>query len=462
MLVVPFRLLRHDDEIGFLPFGLADALGTSLSGVDGLVVKSSHVGARYAEGELDFARIARETESQLVLTGTLLRAGDRLRVSAQLLEAPGGALVWSEASEVALGDLFRLQDEIARHIVDSLALKLGPGRKRSLQSDVPANAAAYQYFLRANQLAHNFGMLEQARDLYRQSLDEDPQYAPAWAHLGRVYRVMAKYGHGDAAEDLRLADQAFRKALELSPNLSVAHNLYAYYQIEERGESREAMLRLLRETRRRPADAPLFSGLVVACRFCGLIDASVEADRRARRLDPGIRTSVQYTYLAAGDYEKAVRYDDEDLGWSHYYALPQMGRAEEAVARCREREQRSPNRVERDLLVSDRSAITGDRETCIEATRSVLDSTFHDPEGRYFCVRNLVHVGEIDLALDVLERVVARGFHCVAALTNDPWLDPVRRDPRFVATLARAEAGREQALDAYEQAGGAVILGPQR
>jgi serine/threonine protein kinase len=460
LLVVPFRLLRPSEEIGFLPFGLADALNTSLSGVAGLVVKSSHVGARYAEGELDFARIAQETESQLVLTGTLLSDGDRLRVSTQLLEAPGGALVWSDTSEITVGDLFRLQDELARRIVDSLALKLAPGRKRSLQSDVPASASAYQYFLRANQLAHNFGMLEQARDLYRQCLDEDPDYAPAWAHLGRVHRVMAKYGHGDFEADLVEAERAFKKALELSPNLAAAHNLYAYYQIEERGESREAMVGLLQLARRRPTDAQLLSGLVVACRFCGLIDASIEADRRARRLDPGVRTSVQYTYLAAGEYEKAIRHDDEDLGWIHYYALPLMGRADEAVERCRKRELRSLKEVERNLLVSDRTAIEGDRDACVEATRGLLASGFHDPEGRLFCVRNLVRVGEIDAGLDELESIVARGFHCDTALRVDPWLDPARDRPRFQEALARATDGRNQALEAYEQAGGAAFLGP--
>jgi len=460
MIVVPFRLLQPCEEIDFLPFGLADALSTSLSGIEGLVVKPSHVGASYAEGELDCARIARETESQLVLTGTLLRGGDRLRVSAQLLEAPGGALAWSDTSEVDLGDLFRLQDELARRIVDSLALKLAPGRKRSLQSDVPANASAYQYFLRANQLAHNFGMLEQARDLYRICLDEDPGYAPAWAQLGRVYRVMAKYSHGDSEADLAAADRAFEKALELNPNLSAAHNLYAYYQIEERGESREAMVRLLQQARRRPTDAQLLSGLVVACRFCGLIDASIEADRRARRLDPGIRTSVQYTYWAAGEYAKAVQHDDEDLGWIQYYALPLMDRADEAIDRCRERERRSLKELERHLLVSDRTAIEGERGACVEATRKVLESSFHDPEGRLFCVRNLVRVGEVETGLDELEQIVGRGFHCDVALRTDPWLDPVRDHDRFQLALAQATEAREKAREAYEEAGGESLLGP--
>ncbi|MHC4941055.1 MAG: protein kinase domain-containing protein [Planctomycetota bacterium] len=457
LLVVPFRLLQKDEEIAFLPVGLADALNTSLSGLEGLVVLSSHVGARYADVELDFQRIAEETESQLVLTGTLLRGGDRLRVATQLLELPGGALVWSDSSEAATDDLFRLQEQLAENIVDSLALKLAPGRKR-LQSDVPANADAYQYYLRANQLTHNFAMLDQARELYERCLESDPNYAPAWAQLGRVYRVQVKYGHDKW--DLRRAGRAFQKALEINPGLSLAHHLYAYYQIEERGESMDAMVRLLRQARRRPTDAQLLSGLVVACRFCGLLDASIEADRRVRRLDPGIRTSVQYTYWAAGDYENALRHDDEDLGWVHYYALPLLGRADEALEHCRRRQHRALKEVEAAHLASDRYGIEKNREACVEATRKVLNSNFRDPEGRLFSVRNLVRVGELDMAFTELDSIVERGFYCEQPLRNDPWLEPVRDDPRLKDALAKAEAGRKAAEQAYEEAGGIFLLGP--
>ncbi|MHC4849233.1 MAG: protein kinase domain-containing protein [Planctomycetota bacterium] len=455
LLVIPFRMLRADEEIAFLPLGLADALNTSLSGLEGLVVLSSHVGMRYADGELDFADIAEQTGSQLVLTGTLLRAGDRLRVATQLIEVPSGEVVWTESSSATTGDLFLLQDEVAGHIVDSLALKIAPGRKR-LQSDVPANAAAYQYYLRANQLTHNFGQLEQARDLYERCLAADPNYAPAWAQLGRLLRIMVKYGHSAGGD----VDAAFRKALEINPNLSLAHHLYAYHQIEERGESRDAMVRLLRQARRRPTDPQLLCGLVVACRFCGLLDASIEADRRARRLDPGLRTSVHYTYWAAGDLENALRYDDEDLGWIHTYTLPLMGRTDEALARCREREQRALKDGERALLESDRTALERDRAACLASSQRILDSNFRDPEGRLFCVRNLVYVGELDAAFAELSSIVERGFFCEASLNNDPWFDPVRSDARFVDALAKAEAGRRASAKAYEEAGGIFLLGP--
>ncbi len=459
MVVVPFRLLREDPEIDFLPVGLSDALTTSLRGIEGLAVLSSQVGARYAGDALDPGRVA-ETGAQLALAGTLVRAGGRLRVHAELVEVPDGRVAWSKTAEGATDDIFRLQDDLARLIVDSLALELAPGRRRARMQDTPANAKAYELFLRANQISYNFGRLAAARDLYRACLAEDPSFAPAWARLGRVCRVMAKYGHGDPDADLAEAEAAFRRALELSPELPIAHNLFAYYEIEELGRSRDAMLRLLAQARRAPTDADLWAGLVVACRFCGLLDASVEADRKARRLDPGIRTSVHYTYWMRGEYDMALRYDDEDHGWMHCYSLPLLGRAAEAIEIFRERERRSRYDIERSVLASDRAAIEGNRAECLAAARTMLASSFHDPEGRYFGARNLVHVGEHDLGLEILLSVCARGFCIDQAIARDPWLEPVRGDPRYGKALEAAHAGRLAATDAYRSAGGDALLGP--
>ncbi|HEX5137210.1 MAG TPA: protein kinase [Planctomycetota bacterium] len=458
MVVVPFRLLRPDAEIDFLPLGLSDALTTSLRGIEGLSVLSSQVGAKHAGDALD-PRLVAETGAELALAGTIQRAGSRLRVHAELVEVPDGRVAWSKTAEGSTDDVFRLQDDLARLIVDSLALELTPGRRRALRQDVPANAKAYELFLRANQISYNFGMLSAARDLYRACLAEDPGFAPAWARLGRVCRVMAKYGHGDPVADLAEAETAFRRSLELNPELPIAHNLFAYHEIEELGRSKEAMVRLLEQARRAPTDAELWAGLVVACRFCGLLDASLEADRKARRLDPGIRTSVTYTHWMRGNYEMALRYDDEDLGWTHCYSLPLMGRSAEAAEVSRERERRSPHALERSVLASDRAAIEGNRGECLAATRAVLASSFHDPEGRYFGARNLVHVGEIDLGLEALGRVCARGFCIDQAIERDPWLEPVRGDPRYAQAVATARAGRLAATDAYRAAGGESLLG---
>ena len=132
-----------------------------------------------------------------IVTGTLLRSGPEIRVATQLTAATTGALLWSQAAQTPVGDLFRVQDELTRRIVASLSLPLTNREQQMLRRDVPSNPAAYEYFLRGNQLSHDANQWSVARDLYLQSVEEDPDYAPAWARLGRIHHVMAKYQPGE-------------------------------------------------------------------------------------------------------------------------------------------------------------------------------------------------------------------------------------------------------------------------
>jgi len=207
-----------------------------------------------------------------VLVGTLLRAADQLRVTTQLLEAPDGTVIWSHTAQVLFGDIFQLQDDLARRIVNSLSLPLTAREHRVLKHDVPASAKAYEFYLRANLVASDTQSWTVARDLYLQCVVEDPQYAPAWARLGRIYRVLAKYGRAEEDENLKRAESAFRRALEINPDLSIAHNLYAYLEVDL-GRAPDAMIRLVERARWRNGDPELFAGLVHACRYCGLLDA---------------------------------------------------------------------------------------------------------------------------------------------------------------------------------------------
>ena len=192
LIVLPFRILRSDPETDFLAFSLPDAVTSSLSGLDSLIVRSSIVASRFAGGAQDLRTIADEADVDIVLTGTLLRAGEQLRVSTQLVEAPDGTLVWSQTSQMPLGDLFRLQDDLASRIVESLSLPLTTREHRMLKHDVPASAKVYEFYLRANQLAANPRTWSLARDLYLECLQEDPRYAPAWARLGRLHRILGQ------------------------------------------------------------------------------------------------------------------------------------------------------------------------------------------------------------------------------------------------------------------------------
>lgn len=460
LLVLPFRMLRPDPEIDFLAFSLPDAIGTSLSGIDSLIVRSSAVAERFAGQTPDFARIASEASVDAVVYGTLLRAGEQVRVATQLVEVPSGAVLCSRQSQVRMQDILELQDQLAQEIVTHLSLPLATGSGTGIRPQAAVDAHAYELYLRANNLADNHRLLADARDLYLACLNEDANFAPAWARLGRVYRIMGKYAHGDdSRRNLRLADEAFQRSMSLDPDLSIAHNLYTYLELEELGRSIPSLVRLLERARSRPADADLFAALVLACRFCDLLQPSIAADRRARRIDPGARTSVQYTYWMLGDWEKAMLHDDEHSRFVSMYCLPMLGRTEEAMARYREQETTHRPGLEQTIWIALRAALEQRRDDCVEASRHVLSSGFHDPEGRLFLARSLAWVGASDLALDTLEDVVHGGLYCATTLDIDPWLASLRPEPRFVALRAQALAGKRRAADAYVKAGGVELLG---
>ena len=144
-----------------------------------------------------------------------------------------------------------------------------------------------------------------ARDLYRQCVDLDPAFAPAWAKLGRCHRLVSKYFLERPEENLAQAEACSSARSSSTPSCTVAHKLYVHHE-SEMGHSIEAMVRLLGLAGSARNDPEIFAGLVHACRYCGLLEASEAAHREARRLDPHISTSVVYTLWARGAMDRIV------------------------------------------------------------------------------------------------------------------------------------------------------------
>src|SRR5687767_14526214 len=148
LVVLPFRMLRPDPETDFLAFSLADAVTSSLSGLQSLVVRSSLAATRFASESPDIKAIGNEAEVDAILVGTLMRSGNQLRVSTQLVSTPASTVLWSHSVQVAIGDLFSLQDDLAGRIVESLSLPLTQRERRLLKQDVPATPEVYEHYLR--------------------------------------------------------------------------------------------------------------------------------------------------------------------------------------------------------------------------------------------------------------------------------------------------------------------------
>ncbi len=462
IVVLPFRILRPDPETDFLAFSLPDAIATSLSRIGSLIVRSSATAARFAGEAPDLKALAAEADVDRVVMGTLLRSGDQLRAAAQLVEAPGGTLLTSHTVQSSLGDLFRLQDDIARLVVEALALPLA-GREDSPTPQAPRNPRAYELYLRANELARTYDQLPRARDLYQSSLDLDPSFAPAWAHLGRCHRVIGKYIDG-SADGAPRAEEAFRRALELNPRLSVAHKFYAQLEADN-GQAGKALVRLLGEAGRHGNDPDLFAGLVHACRYCGLFEQALAAHEEARRLDPNVPTGLEQTILMTGDIERLLAVErlrvpgggDQGI---QAIGLGLAGRRDEArrvLVDMREGSRIPAFHAWTEYLMAwldRRPADMHARMASLTGLRIMDDPEAIFQEGWLLC-----DAGEHVQGLGQLRRAVAKGYFVAPTLSGSRHFDPLRSDPAFQEMLAEAEAGRQRALAAFREAGGERLLG---
>jgi non-specific serine/threonine protein kinase len=461
LVALPFRVLRPDPETDFLAFSLPDAITSSLSANGSLIVRSSATAVRFAGETPDFKSLAAEVDVDRVVTGTLLRSGEEVRVVAELVEAPSGTLVTSHTVQAALGDLFRLQDDIATRVVEALSLPLTPTRGTSVPAGAP-NARAYELYLRANDLARTYDGLSRARDLYERAVTLDPNFAPAWARLGRCHRVIGKYLDVSPDSDER-AEEAFRRALDLNPRLTVAHKFYANLEADL-GKADHAVVRLLVEATRHGNDPELFAGLVHACRYCGLLDESIAAHDEARRLDPNIATSVEQTILMTGDVERLLAatpasYLGGDDG-IRAIGLGLAGRLDEARAALDEMEER-PNIPLFTTWSEYIRAWIERRTTNMIDELSPLEGLkiFSDPEATFRMGWLLCDIGEHERGLPRIERAVEHGFYASPTLAAAPQFDAIRDRPAFRSLLTDAEAGRQRALTAFRDAGGDKLLG---
>jgi hypothetical protein len=393
-----------------------------------------------------------------VLTGTLLRDGPQLRLSTQLVEAPSGTLIWSKASHVELRDIFQLQDTLVSGVVESLHLPLTAGERQQLAHDAPANATAYDLYLRANEAAKAFSGFSQAIGLYEQCVALDPGYAPAWARLGRVRWLVGKFSMG-APEKLTEGRSAIERALEINPDLPLAHNLYTNIQVDQ-GHAIQALQRLLKRLRSSRSDPELFAGLSHACRYCGLLQASIEAHRQARRLDPNIRTSVTHTYFAIGDYQSASDSAAADFGYFAPLRIAMLGRVQEAIALLKEKEPAVPERRGRVFMLSLRALLEGDRDQSLQASDELIRDGFQDPEGVYYLARQLAYLNDSGRANRLLKSAIEGGYFCYPQMASDPWLDPIRGDAEFKRILETAHTQHQEAIDAFRAEGGPALLGP--
>ncbi|MGH9901913.1 MAG: protein kinase domain-containing protein, partial [Pyrinomonadaceae bacterium] len=234
--ILPFRNLSDDQSVNFYEFSLADAVITDLARLRSLVVRPSSLIAKYQGKEIDPREAGRELSVGSVLAASFLRAGDRLRVTAQLLDVTTGDILWSERIDADASDLIGVQDTIARRIVDGLSVEPHPDGRDAAPGPATSNAAAYEEYLRGRDFHGKFIYHTLAREdsdaaigHFERAIGLDPQFALAHSALGGAYANRVIKGFGDV-EDYEQAEHEFNRALEIDPQLLEArmHMVFIY------------------------------------------------------------------------------------------------------------------------------------------------------------------------------------------------------------------------------------------
>lgn len=454
LAVLPFRLLKPEKDLDYLPVSFADALVSSLAGFESLVVRSTLKTTRYANVVPDLNALAADLAVDVVLTGSILRMNDRLRLTAELVSVPAGDVWWNQTMYVAPDQVFDLNDQLARKVLESLPLT-----ERDKTPKVPAhsvNGKAYDLYLRGMQLRMEPSSWRQARSFFDQCLGHDPGFAAAWAERGRLDRILGKY---EDSTQLARAETALLRALELEPAHGAAQHYYAQLEVDL-GRVEAALSRLLRRAEERRAEPYIYVALVHALRYAGLLEESVAAHHQAIRLDPTVPTSVLHTYYMQGDYDRALEHAHHSSDPFEARLLGALGRDADAILAARREEERFASfPVLRSFSTGLRGAFELKQEEALAALHYFESYTFNDGEGLFYVAEIYARLGIPESAFRMLERSVAAGFWCFPAFERDPYLAPLRQEARWRELLNRVRARHQSIKDEFMNARGRTLLG---
>jgi TolB-like protein/Tfp pilus assembly protein PilF len=440
LAVLPFAEIGESGE-KYFGIGLADTLQTKLSAISGLTVRPTSAVRKFAEGPGDPLAAGAELAVDAVLDGSVQRAAGRLRMNLRLLELPSGRALWAESFDLAAGDLFQVQDEIATAVLSRLELHLDPEQAARLRARGTSNPAAYEAYLRGKaELDH--GGIDSTLDAMAQ-FDEavhlDPAYALAYARRADAAARRGLFTEPDRVEWIERARRDVATAIELDPALSEPHAVLCDIAFSIHGGwDMAAAARHCREAQRLTPNAGI-AELGTLYFHLGLVEPALRVLRRALEVDPTSRraqTSYLSTLEYAGRWEEAVAEYRRLLGPDRPpdYALVWLGRIDEAE-RSFAKHLADPSLTERErrwarhgnLLVLARRGRHAEATAEIERLAAEVprrDRSFHHYAHAFAAARALA--GDPTGAVRWLREMVATGMPNLPLIERDPNFDPIR------------------------------------
>jgi serine/threonine protein kinase/Tfp pilus assembly protein PilF len=345
--VLPFVNMSTDSESEFFADGITEEITDALAQIHQLRVAARSSAFSFKGKYVDLRIIGERLNVRAVLTGSVRRAGDRLRITAQLQEVADGCQLWSERYDRNVEDVFAIQDEIARSIVDRLKITLEEERLQSVVKAGTKNPEAYQLYLKARALLYRRGgAVSYAAECFDRAVKVDPDYAQAWAGLADCYTVMGYLGFAHPQACMPKGMEAARRAVALNSSLAEAHNALAMACLEGAWDEVDAEREFLRALELNPKYLQARDWYAYFCLQLaqGRLEEGVAQAKLALETDPlssYANAMVGFTCCSAGKYEEAVQacqcaveLDSESLvaRLAHHISLHLSRRFEEAVA----------------------------------------------------------------------------------------------------------------------------------
>ena len=451
LAVLPFRNLNGDPKTDFLGFSLANEIITKLDYVNSLTVRPSSSVDRYRDQVIDPKEVAADLNVDTLLTGTFIKDGDDLRITAQLVDVKPEKILWREAIDLKYDKLLEVQDRVAQQIIKQLELKLSPAETANLKPEKPISTAAYEDYLRGidlyslNDFAAAIQMLQKATAL-------EPNYAPAWAHLGRAYTTNASLQFG-GREQYGLAEAAYEKAIQLNPGLADP-KIYLANLLTDTGRVEQAVPLLRSVLQESPNNAEAHWELGYAYRFAGMLQESAAESEQARQYNPQVKisSSAINSYLYLGEYDKFMQslppndsaYILFYRGLTEYY----MDNHEQAARDFDRAFDKDPALLPANVGKAISYSVAHENAQGLELLRQTEDKIeergVSDPEGIYKVAQAFAVLGDKASALHMLRHSIGGGFFCYPYFVRDPLLKNLRSEPEFQELMKQAERRHEQ------------------
>ena len=449
--VLPFLNMTGDMEQEYFCEGMAEELINALAKIEGLRVAARTSAFRFKAKGDSVERIGRELRVEKILEGSVRRAGNRLRITVQLVNAADGYHVWSERYDRDVQDVFALQDEITSRVVEALRLKLDPRQARARR--YTDDLEAYHLYLKGLHYwnKRHQGGLQEGVKAFEAAIARDPLYAPAYAGLADSYGILGLsfYDVLPPAEAMPKAKAAAMKALEIDPGLAAPHAALGWVRLHYDWDWAGAEAAFRRSLELDPTRATTRHWHSFYLSAMGRVEEAVAEARRAWELDPLsliVNANLCQPHYYARRFEEAaagagkVTKMEPAFPVGHdWQGLAAAGRGEyaEAIAAYEAFAAQGGGASRALALVGNARARAGDRAGAMRALEelSALAARRYVPAYHFALLH--VGLGQRDEAIAALERAYEERSDQLAYLAVEPLLDPVRGDPRFEALRRR-------------------------